>query len=470
MTVEHTLVRFITELDLAKVPQSAVKTVKHLITATLGSAIAGVAEDGCPELRELLLGQGGNPEATVLIYGDRLPARSAAMLNGTICRALDFCDAMAPGLHIGSALVPAAFAAAQLRGGCTGREFLTALIAGAELGARFNLTEAEYNGFDPTGVAGVFAATAGAGRILRLTPAEMQNALALAFNRCGGSFQSNVDGSLAVRLIQGWVAETGILCATLAKAGLTGPSNFVSGIYGFAHLFGRDRARADPFGRDLGSEYRLTDMVFKKYPSCGVTQGATHLALAALTQLQSGMGDVEHIEVRMPPYAYRLVGHSFKIGSNPRVDAQFNVQYCVASALVRGASRLRHFSPDAVRDTKVGQVASAIHVISDAGMNKRGHSSVDLTIRTARGQSIELCLDRVPGFPDNPLSSQDHRERLLDCVDYAGGSAKTLAVSRQLEEWVAQIESSDDATSILEVLADSEINEALDAHSRRAII
>jgi hypothetical protein len=29
------------------------------------------------------------------------------------------------------------------------------------------------------------------------------HALALAFNRCGGSFQSHVDGSLGVRITQG---------------------------------------------------------------------------------------------------------------------------------------------------------------------------------------------------------------------------------------------------------------------------
>ena len=98
------------------------------------------------------------PQARTLVFGDWLPAAAAAQLNGTLCRALDFCDAMAPGPHIGSSLVPGCFAAAELRGGCSGNEFLSALVVGCEVGARFNLNESQYDGFDPTGVAVVFAA------------------------------------------------------------------------------------------------------------------------------------------------------------------------------------------------------------------------------------------------------------------------------------------------------------------------
>ena len=91
------------------------------------------------------------------------------------------------------------------------------------MAARLNLKEPDYDGFDPTGVCVVFAATAAAARILGLDETRTLNALALAFNRCGGSFQSNIDGSLAVRVIEGWVAETGVTCALLAARGVAAP-------------------------------------------------------------------------------------------------------------------------------------------------------------------------------------------------------------------------------------------------------
>lgn len=143
----------------------------------------------------MLLDQGGAPQATALVHGDRLPAASAALLNGVMARALDHCDAMAPGLPLGSSLVPAALAAAEYRGGVSGEEFVTAVAVGAEAGARLNLTGALYDGLDPAGVVASLAATATAGRILGRPAGRLRAVLGLVFDRAGGNFQSNVDGS-----------------------------------------------------------------------------------------------------------------------------------------------------------------------------------------------------------------------------------------------------------------------------------
>src|SRR6476620_4280989 len=147
MQIEEKLARFVCELQVADVPASAQRVMRQMVMAVVGTGIAGADEDGIAALRDLLRDAGGTPQATTLVFGDRLPAHAAAQLNATMCRALDFCDAMAPGPHIGAALFPAALAAAELAGGCSGEEFLTALVAGAELSSRFNLSEAQYDGF-----------------------------------------------------------------------------------------------------------------------------------------------------------------------------------------------------------------------------------------------------------------------------------------------------------------------------------
>ena len=90
-----------------------------------------------------------------------------------------------------------------------------------------------------------------------MTAAQTQHALGLAFNRCGGSFQSNIDGSLGVRVVQGWVAAAGVECAEMARAGLTGPHRFLGGIYGYAKLFGRGRLDPATVVQGLGETWRL---------------------------------------------------------------------------------------------------------------------------------------------------------------------------------------------------------------------
>jgi 2-methylcitrate dehydratase PrpD len=422
-----------------------------MLVAVSGTALAGAAEDGVPALRALLRERGGAAQASTLVFGDRLPAAAAARFNGTLCRALDFCDAMAPGPHIGSSLLPAALAAAELAGGCSGVEFVAALAAGAELSSRLNLNESQYDGFDPTGVLVVFAATAAASRVLKLTAKQTLHALALAFNRCGGSFQSNVDGTLAVRVVQGFVAETGVDCAQMAQRGITGPSNFIQGHYGYAHLYGRDRLDVNAITAALGHEWRLQRMVFKKYPSCGVTQGVTELALALVHEEGLSVEQVRNARVRLPPYAHRLVGHAFQIGANPRVDAQFSASYCVANALQRRGSKLAHFAPAQVSDARLRPLIDRIEVVCDAAVNARGHTAVDLEVTTTTGRVLARTLDIAPGFPGAELSDAQHRARFDDCVAYAPHPPSATQVERLLAA-IEGVSALDDARQLASLL------------------
>ena len=430
--LELNLARFVSTLQVDQVPPEAQRVVRLMVMAVSGTGFAGVAEDGVQALRELLCEAKGEAQATLLVYGDKLPAHMAAQFNGTLCRALDYCDAMAPGPHIGAALFPAALAASELVGGCTGAEFMAAMVAGAEVSSRLNLSEAQYDGFDPTGIAVVFGAAAAASRILKLTPEQTLNALALAFNRCGGSFQSHVDGSLGVRIVQGWVAEAGVQCAQMAKRGITGPANFLTGHYGYAHLYGRDTLDPEDLIRELGADWKLHNVVFKKYPSCGVTQGVTELVLLLATELSLRPADIRAVEVRLPPYAHRLVGHRFNLGANPRVDAQFSAAYCVANALIRQSSRLQHFAASQVHDPVVHEMIGRITVVADASLDARGHTAVDLAVATIDGREHRRSLDVAPGFPGAELSDAQHLDRFKDCLAYAPRPPTDWQVDRLL--------------------------------------
>jgi 2-methylcitrate dehydratase PrpD len=423
LTPEQQLARFVVRLAPAEVPADARRTLQHIVRAVAGTALAGAGEDGIAALRSLLLERGGAPQATTLVFGDRLPAAAAAQFNATLCRALDYCDAMAPGPHLGAAVVPAALAAAELVGGCSGRDFIAALAVGAELAARFNLSEAQYGGFDPTGICVVFGATAAAARLLRLDEGQTLHALALAFNRCGGSFQSHVDGALGVRITQGWVAQAGVECAQMARLGITGPQNFLVGSCGYARLYGRGTLDVAALAAGLGRAWRLDQVMFKQFPSCGVTQGVTALVLrlVALHGLQAAQ--VASAEVRLPPYAHRLVGQPFKLGANPRVDAQFSAAWCVANALLRGRPQLAHFEPARVADADLLALLPRIAVLADAALDARGHSAVDLAITTSDGRCLRDGLDTAPGYPGAALDEAQHQARFDDCLAYAAAAA-----------------------------------------------
>jgi 2-methylcitrate dehydratase PrpD len=448
MEVERRIVDYLIETGFEAIPEEPLGTIRNMLLRVLGTTIAGSSAEGCAEMVELYKGMGGRGEATILIHGGKIPAQNAAFVNSVMARALDFCDAMAPGVHIGSAAVPAALAAAELAGGCTGRDFLAALTIGTEISSRLNLSESAYDGFDPTGVCSVFAATAVAAKILGLDKTETWNALGLAFNRCGGSFQANIDGSLAIRIIQGWVAQSGLNCAQLAHAGITGPENFLEGVYGYFHLFGRDMV--DPRGviEGLGDRFELQNLVFKKYPSCGLTQGCTEVALDLVTEEKISPQEVDRIEITVPPYAHKLVGHQFRLGENPRVNAQFSIQYCVASALLRGDSEFRHFEESSVRDEDVTAFIKKIRVIPEPALDKRGHTALDMQVFTRQGTQHLKQIEIAPGFPGNPLSQAEHQQHFRDCLGVAPTNLPTEKGERILA-LIVGLEELDDVRELI---------------------
>jgi 2-methylcitrate dehydratase PrpD len=454
MSIEHDLVRFVCRTAYEDLKPEPLRTIKDQLLTVLGTTIAGATQAGCQTLIDFYLSQGGKQEATILIYGGRIPAQAAALVNGVMARALDFDDALAPGVHIGASTVPAALAAAELRGGMDGREFLTALLVGTEVGVRLNLPEAGYSGLDPTGICTVFAATAAVSRVLGLNEEETWNAMALAFNRAGGSFQCNVDGALAVRVIQGWVAESGVMCARLAQKGITGPKNFLQGVYGYYNVYGRGLVDPAEALADLGRRFECEKIIFKKYPSCGLTLGSTDMVLNLLRDAEGkdvSADTVDRVTVKVPPYTYKLVGHPFEMGTTPRVNAQFSIRYCIANALVRRSSRLAHFEEEAIRNPQVLDLARRVDVVVDPAMELRGHTPVDMTVRLKEGREIFRQIDIAPGFPGNPLTKEEQEARFRDCIAYAKKPLPKEKVEGIVES-VARIDELSDVRSLIPLL------------------
>ena len=421
MEIETILAQFASDTGYEDLPKEPIEVIRNVVLTVLGTTIAGATAEGCEILVNQTKEWGGKKEATILIHGSRVPAHNAALVNSVMARALDFCDAMSPGIHMGSSSVPTALAPAELVGGCSGKDFLTALVVGSEVAARLNLPGATYDGFDPTGVCTIFAVAVIAGKLLRLNSKQMLNALALAFNRSGGSFQSNIDGSLAVRLIQGFVSQAGIICAQLAQKGLDGPKNFLEGIYGYFHLYAKDRYNPEFVVSELGERFEMTKVLFKKYPSCGGTLSSTDAILKIVRDKELTPEDVAQIDIKVVPYIYKLVGHPFKAGENPKVNAQFSIQYCVVNALLRKGSKLEHFDEPCIRDPRIMELTKKIYVHPDPALEKRGHNTaLEMTVTTKDGNVHHKRVDTASGFPENPLNKEEHNARFEDCISYSG--------------------------------------------------
>ena len=133
--------RFAATLDPARLGADVVDAVKRNICDTLSCAMAGSSGNGIDIVWDLVRGWNGTREADVLVLGGRVPAHHAAWINSAMCHARDYDDTHDEAmLHAGVSAVPAAIAAAQLRGRVSGADLIAAVAAGLEAVSYTHLT------------------------------------------------------------------------------------------------------------------------------------------------------------------------------------------------------------------------------------------------------------------------------------------------------------------------------------------
>ena len=150
--------------------------------------------------------------------------------------------------------------------------------------------------------------------------------------------------------------------------------------------------------------------------------------------------NLKSIDVRVQPFTYNLVGKPFEIGDSPKVNAQFSIQYCVASALLRKSSRLVHFDPEQIREPNIMEIVKKISVTSDPDLNDMDIRGMAMKVQTTHGAVYDKNLPTCPGAPGYELSKAEHIARFDDCVSYAGKplaketSGKIISIIEKLEE------------------------------------
>ena len=362
------LVSFVADLRYEDLPSATVAAAKRQIADALACALAGSAAPLSPEIVARHVRWGGAPEATVLVYGHRLPAPTAAWLNAAMIHAHDFDDShRASNQHVFVTLLPAALATAEsLDGPLVGRDLITALAAAAELQVRLGLSVLPHMhvGWLPTAVFGGLGAAAVSAKLLTLPKAGIADAVGLAYAQAQGNRQGLLEGTVAKRLTPAFSARAGVHAAALAEVGVTGPRDLTTGTFGLSALFGGGSGDSAVLAAGLGARYAVDDIALKPYPCCRAAHRPIDMALEAKAQLQPfDPAAIAAMDIWLHPRAYALIGQPFRIRQNPQVDAQFSAQWTVAFALLHGPPGLADFAPEAVRAaTDVHTLAETIRV------------------------------------------------------------------------------------------------------------
>ncbi len=459
MDAIEALVEHAARTEVGDLPATTLERARLMLLDTIGVAVAGYRSPSVRPLLEQVREWGGKPEATVLAFGDRLPAPVAGGVNAALARSWDFddCDEES-GYHPAVGAVPAALAAAEAAGDVSGADLLTALATSVDavlrirkavrlrMGSRMPWTSAT---FAP--ITAAFAAS----RALRLDPETFLRAIGVAYTELSGTPQSHLDGGLAHVAHQGLAVQAGLTAVALARRGLTGARNVLEGKFGLfaAYHYGEyDRERLLD---GLGSRWYIDDVSIKPFPCCKMAHGA---ASGALQLLADGVDpwQVRAVEVRVNEPAYILCADQPFQPPKAVVEAQFSIPYVVGAALVRGQVTLREFAPEALSDPDILGLADRVRVVRDPQLDALGLqvAPTEIEFTLAGGEKRGYRVERIPGQPCEPMSFHEVAQKFEECVRFAFPGVDAARIEAAVE-MVGRLEQLDDVRPLVRLLAPS---------------
>jgi 2-methylcitrate dehydratase PrpD len=267
-----------TDLRYENLSEPARALARQCLLDYFGVAIAGADDPLVRMLLSEMAEAGGAPQASLIGHEQRLPALSAALVNGAAAHALDYDDVnMAMPGHPSVAILPGLLALAELKGS-SGRDVITAFVAGYETACRIGaaLQLGHYNlGFHSTGTVGSFGAAAACARLLGLDAEMTATALGIAGTQAAGL--KSQFGTMCKPFHAGKASQNGLLAARLAARGFSSRADIVECVQGFALTHGPDFSPEAALATPEAGMY-LFGNLFKYHAACYLTHAPIECA------------------------------------------------------------------------------------------------------------------------------------------------------------------------------------------------
>jgi 2-methylcitrate dehydratase PrpD len=370
------IAEFVSSLTYDAIPEEVRTRIKLLMLDSLGCALYGADLEWTRILQQKLGAIDATRTCAVWGTSQKLSAPHAALVNGTQVQGFELDDVHRAGvLHVGAVVLPALVAITELKPGLSGKEFITAAVAGYEIGPRVGLCmgpEHIAQGWHSGATLGVFSAAAGAARALELDVDRTVHALGIAGTQAAGLMAAQY-GAMVKRMHAGRSSQSGLYGALFAEAGFTGIVNVLESEYGgFCTTFSRshDRFKLEELTAGLGKTWQTMGVALKFYACVG----SNHTTLDALRDMQKEhpyrAGDVQKVVVRGSQVTMDHVG--WKYVPQGLTSAQLNLPYCVGTYLLEGDCGVDQFTEDKVADPERMAYAETVEVHHDPEITAKG--------------------------------------------------------------------------------------------------
>ncbi|MGI9488570.1 MAG: MmgE/PrpD family protein [Geminicoccaceae bacterium] len=396
--------------NFADLPTTATKATKTFILDGFGVGVAGSAGPWLDGLITSAGVQGNGDDARAWVFGDRLPASAAAMVNAYQMHNSEF-DCVHEGAVVHAMTVPLAtiMAEAERTGDVDGNSLITAAALGVDIAAHIGVASKAGLRFFRPATAGAFGAVAALGKLRGFDQDTLVNAFGIVLAQLSGTMQAHVDGGVMLAMQMGFNARNTITAVDMAERGLTAPASVLEGEFGFFRLFEGDYDLASSIDA-LGKIWRIEEIAHKPFPSGRATHGVLDGLLTLKREHGFEADEVDSVTCRVPSLTAQLVGRPITDAMEANY-ARLSAPFVLASALIDNEVTISSFRPDALRDERRLALGRRIVVEIDDNPDRNALTPVTVSITLKSGEARNITMDVVYGNPQKPMTRDAHLEK-----------------------------------------------------------
>jgi 2-methylcitrate dehydratase PrpD len=434
--ISETLAQFVHALRYEDIPATVRERAKDLMLDAIGIAFASTkfefADKALAGLRFF-----GDGQRAVIGMRARLTLRDAAVMNGVLIHGLDYDDTHLEGVvHASASCFSCALGmAAELN--ASGRNLITAYIAGLEAIARIGMVAKgglHLNGLHPTGTIAAFASALIAGKLMGLDAEQLVMAQGNALSTSASSSrQYSREGAWTKRLHPGWGAAAGITAAAMARGGFVGPRQVYEGEYSLyrTHTGTRyDECDLSLATQGLGVVWESARVAIKPIPACHLVHACSDAAVTLTGANAINNADVKSIRALVPAQAVPIVCEPAAQRRRPvsSYAAQFSIYHAVAASLLRRKFGLAEMEPEVYNDPEILALGDKVTYEIDPESEYPKYFSGEVVITMNDGRELRHREHINRGAADRPIMREDVVTKYFDNAGMAIPSARAAQV------------------------------------------
>ncbi|MCL5029253.1 MAG: MmgE/PrpD family protein [Bacteroidetes bacterium] len=457
-SISRQISEFAVNLNYKDLPAEVINEVKRYLYDSIGCAFGGYHTKDVKILRDIYKKMRGSKEATIIGFGDKLPAVNVTLVNSLMIRALDFNDIYwKEDPSHPSDLIPAALAVGELVDASM-KDVITAIVLAYEFEQRLcefavpGIRERKWHHATLT----QFVSPIVAGKLLGLTVDQMVNAIGIS-----GSHNHTIGCPTAGKLtmmkntVDPMAVQSGVFSALMAKQGFTGTEKVFEGKEGFMDcFFGWDAKdeKVNPVkmqGRDslgewkwdlemlvgnLGKNFKILECGMKAFPTEALTHTHISATLKVVTKNNIQYDQIESVTVTTIARACDILFDPHKYRPESRETADHSLPYCIAAALVDHKITTQSFSDEKMKDPRIWEVIDKIKGEASTEFEKMfpAKQPSKVVIKTKDGKEFSEYLEFPKGDPREPMTEEDLDNKFNSLSDSLLTKAKQKSIKQMI--------------------------------------